>query len=389
MNEHVMVPLGQVLTIDQDEIFLKPTETYRTAGVLSFGKGIFERAALLGSDTAYASLYRLHENQFVLSRLNGWEGAIDVVSPQFDGCLVSSEYPTFAIDTDRAYPGYLRWVARWPRFWEQLAPRGSMVRRKRVKPDQLLEVEIPLGPVDEQRLFSMKLDRIWAYTAELAELLTQAAITTTALGTSISARPDLHDTVKTGLGWRRVDLNSVMQLAKDYVNVTPSASYQNLGIYSFGRGLFAKSDIEGSKTSAKILNRVHTGQFIYSRLFAFEGAYGFVPPEFDGYFVSNEFPAFDTDPEQLDARWLASYLRSPDRWIELASSSKGLGVRRQRVPIESLSAYKVWLPPIEQQRAMARISDALDFISSERRRFDQCAKSLVTATINRAFATLT
>ena len=44
------------------------------------------------------------------------------------------------------------------------------------------------------------------------------------------------------------------------------------------------------------LRRVKEGQFIYSRLFAFEGAYGMVTKEFDGAFVSQEYPTFKCDP---------------------------------------------------------------------------------------------
>ena len=159
MSGRRMVSLGDVLKIEQDEVLLKPTETYRTAGIYSFGRGIFERQPILGADTSYTSLFRLHENQFVLSRLNGWEGAVDIVSAELDGCLVSNEYPTFTIGSDLAYPGYLRWITRWPRFWERLVPRGSMVRRKRVKPGQLLEVEIPLPPMAAQRRIAGQLDR--------------------------------------------------------------------------------------------------------------------------------------------------------------------------------------------------------------------------------------
>lgn len=380
--------LGDVLKIEQDEVLLKPDETYRTAGIYSFGRGVFERQPILGADTSYTTLFRLHENQFILSRLNGWEGAVDVVSAELDGCLVSNEYPTFAINSDLAYPGYLRWITRWSRFWEQFIPRGSMVRRKRVKPEQLLEVEIPLPPMAEQRRVVWKLDRVQACVSDVTQRSIQIANLTAALGVSISARPDLSDVVKKDLGWKRTRLGSVMHQASDVLTVKADGSYPNLGIYSFGRGLFEKPNIDGARTSAKVLNRVHAGQFIYSRLFAFEGAYGFVSPAFDKCFVSNEFPTFDPDPTMLDVRWLASYLRSPDRWAELAGSSKGLGVRRQRVPVEAVLAYEVWLPPIEQQHAMVRAAESLDAVRQARVQSDQRAKSLVAAALNQAFAAL-
>jgi type I restriction enzyme S subunit len=389
VSKFARVPLGDLLTSQREEVLLEPEETYRTAGVYSFGRGIFEREPVLGADTSYRSLFRLRENQFVISRLNGWEGAVDVVSPDVAGCLVSNEYPTFAVDPARADARYLRWITRWPRFWEQLIPRGSMVRRKRVQTAQLLAVEIPLPELDQQRRHAATLDRWWASTAEATQRLTRAAELTTALAVAMCSRPDLTDAQKVDAGWRKLSLRSIMDQANDPIAVMPDASYPNLGIYSYGRGLFAKPDIEGATTSAKILNRVRAGQFIYSRLFAFEGAYAFVPPKFDGYCVSNEFPTFDADPNQLDARWVATYLRSPDRWTELATSSKGLGVRRQRVPVESVLAYAVWLPPIEQQHAMVQTVDQLDVVANVRAEWRRRVESLVPAALNAAFGDFT
>jgi len=385
MPDPMMVRLGDVLALERDEVVLQPEEAYRPAGIYSFGKGVFEREPIRGADTKYSSLFRLHTNDFVLSRLNGWEGAVDVVSSEFDGCLVSSEYPTFTVDVSRADPRFLRWIARWPRFWDQLVPRGSMVRRKRVQSAQLLEVEIPLPPIEEQQRIAKRLDQVRACSRNLARCSARAASLAEALGVSVSARPDLSESARYSAGWRRTNLGSVMRAVTDRIDVEPAGSYPNLGIYSFGRGLFAKPDIEGGATSANALNRVHTGQFIYSRLFAFEGSYGFVSPEFDQYFVSNEFPTFDTDSERLEAQWLANFLKAPDRWAELASSSRGLGVRRQRVSIESVLAYEVWLPPIEQQRAMVQLVNRLEQGAS-RAQAGAWIGSLAPAALNEAFA---
>lgn len=143
--------LGEVLTLARDEVPVELDQTYRTAGIYSFGRGLLARPPIAGTDTKYATLFRLHEGQFVLSRLNGWEGAVAVVPSEFDGFVVSQEYPTFNINRERAEPAYFGWLCRWDRFWEALAPRGSMVRRKRTHPDRLLAVEIPLPSLEEQR----------------------------------------------------------------------------------------------------------------------------------------------------------------------------------------------------------------------------------------------
>jgi type I restriction enzyme, S subunit len=157
------VALGELLTIARDEVAVEPDKTYRPAGIYSFGRGLFARPPISGAETKYARFHRLREGQLVLSRLNGWEGAVDVVGPIFEGLVVSQEYPTFDIDAAALDAGYMRWICRWPDFWEALVPRGSMVRRKRVQPASLLSTTIPLPSIDDQR-------RLAAVGARLEEL---------------------------------------------------------------------------------------------------------------------------------------------------------------------------------------------------------------------------
>ncbi len=76
--------------------------------------------------------------------------------------------------------------------------------------------------------------------------------------------------------WPKVALGELLRHASEPVRVQQDADYPNFGIYSFGRGLFAKPPISGMQTSAGTLYRVRAGNFIYSRLFAFEGSYGLV-----------------------------------------------------------------------------------------------------------------
>jgi hypothetical protein len=101
--------------------------------------------------------------------------------------------------------------------------------------------------------------------------------------------------------------------------------------------------------------------------------------------VSGEFPTFDVDPGQLDARWLSHYLRSPARWSDLASLSKGLGVRRQRVPVESVLGYRVWLPPIEEQQVAMRLIQRAEDVRVARSSAKRHMASLVRACINECF----
>jgi type I restriction enzyme S subunit len=95
-------------------------------------------------------------------------------------------------------------------------------------------------------------------------------------------------------------------------------------------------------------------------LFAFEGAYGIVTKEYDGFFVSNEYPTFDCNPLRIRPEFVSAYFRSPEVWKEVAVGSKGLGDRRQRVQPAQVLSYRFWLPPLEWQRNIAEVQTEVD-----------------------------
>jgi type I restriction enzyme S subunit len=178
---------------------------------------------------------------------------------------------------------------------------------------------------------------------------------TEALIVSYAHRYDLDSCRKLVQGWIRTTLSDVVTLVQDLHKVQTDTTYPNIGIFSYARGLFRKPHIAGLQTSATYLNRVHAGQFIYSRLFAFEGAYGMVYDEFDNYFVSNEYPTFNCNTEKVLPEFLYAYFKSPTVWKDVAVGSKGLGDRRQRVQPQQILTHRFMLPPIEYQYGLRQL----------------------------------
>jgi type I restriction enzyme S subunit len=160
-------------------------------------------------------------------------------------------------------------------------------------------------------------------------------------------------------GWRLVPLGEVMTKSDDRVPVMADGEYPNFGIFSFGRGLFQKQPIRGAASSATTLYRAKANQFVYSRLFAFEGAYGLVPPEFDGCFVSNEFPLFNCDTDRVLPGYVGWFFRNPSTWPTVAQLTTGMGNRRQRIKPEALLSFTIPHPPLDEQRRIVARIDSL------------------------------
>lgn len=237
----------------------------------------------------------------------------------------------------------------------------------------------------EQRRIVARIDELAARIAEARGLRQQAVSECNSLLIAMAHRPDLDKETKLRAGWREVAIGDVVQQVQEPIRVSVEDRYPNLGIYSFGRGLFPKPPIEGAMTSADVLYRVRSGQFIYSRLFAFEGSYGMVSDEYDGCFVSGEYPTFQCDPTHINANFLYAYFKAPSIWSAVAAGSKGLGDRRQRVQPNRVLAHRLMLPPVTWQEQIVTVQTQVAAVRRLQAETAAELDALLPSVLDRAF----
>jgi type I restriction enzyme S subunit len=143
--------LGEVMRLDIQRTPMMPATTYRLAGVLNAGQGLVAKGEFDGGDTEYTAMNVLCVDQVVMRKLTAWEGPITVVPAEFDGFVVSNEFPTFTLGPELV-PDWMRHVCRSPRLWAEMKNRvsGTVQRRKRLNPEQLLQIQLPIPPREIQ-----------------------------------------------------------------------------------------------------------------------------------------------------------------------------------------------------------------------------------------------
>lgn len=158
------VALDELLELNNLEVAVESGTSYEIAGVYSFGRGMFRRAAIDGSQTKYKKLHRIRADQLVMSRLKAWEGALALAPNDLDGWFVSPEFPTFDIDIEVVDVRFLAAVLTSERFWSRLkdASKGIGARRERVNASRLLEQVVDLPPLEQQRSVATVLQRLHA-----------------------------------------------------------------------------------------------------------------------------------------------------------------------------------------------------------------------------------
>jgi type I restriction enzyme S subunit len=157
--------------------------------------------------------------------------------------------------------------------------------------------------------------------------------------------------------WPLVPLEQLLTPVSRAESVEAGKTYRLLGAHWYAQGLFIKDITTGAGIQAKSLYRVQEGDFVYNRLFAWKGSFALATPVNDGCYVSNEFPCFTVNPYRLDGRFLWRLFSRTSVWDEaLSESTGGTPTSRNRLKEHKFLAFKIPLPPLdEQRRIVARI----------------------------------
>lgn len=155
--------------------------------------------------------------------------------------------------------------------------------------------------------------------------------------------------------WPHVALGEVLTSTIRREPVDAATEYRLLGVRLEGAGPFLRETRFGAELSASTLSRVKAGDLIYSRLFAWRGAFGVVPPELDGCWVSNEFPTFRPIGDRVDPSFVNLWFRLPQVLDQVAADCTGsTPLTRNRYKEQRFLGLEMPLPPIEEQRRVVR-----------------------------------
>lgn len=145
--------LGDVLEPVRREVRLEDGKVYKLLGVKWYGLGVFVREEKTGKEIKADKLYQVKTGDFIYNRLFAWKSSFAIITEEFNGCLVSNEFPVFVPkNQDVNLQFILRYVLQ-PHIIEQvnrLSGGMSGISRKRFKEEAFLNLEFPSLKVEEQ-----------------------------------------------------------------------------------------------------------------------------------------------------------------------------------------------------------------------------------------------
>lgn len=356
MTRFRTVRLGYVLQRAGVPVTVNSGTQYKTAGVRSFGNGIFESSPIDGSETKYKTLWRVASGQVVYSKLFGWEGAVAFADDRYDGYLFSGEFPIFSVDSSLILRDFIAYVVQWREFWEQLRGRttGMGNRRQRVNPEQFLQAQIPLPGLDEQRRIVAVLDRSFGavrYTENIDRESHSEAIAASA-EESIAARLSAD-------GWQERRLEEVADInpkrvplsADDDVMFVPMSAVDD----KRGKIVFPERRSVSSVKSG--YTQFRSGDVIFAGITPYmqNGKSAIVAGNTDWGYGSSEFHVIRSRGD-VSAEWLHFCVRRAAFRRDAARALTGTA-GQQRVPAEFVKKASVLVPPDSavEERALVTV----------------------------------
>lgn len=367
---------GSLFRMERIPLRVDATAEYRQIGIRSHGKGIFYRDAVPGDGLSKLAYFHVKPGRIVFSNIMAWEGAVGITGPEAEGTVGSQRFLSYepvSEDVDLAYVNYFFQSDGGGRLLGG-GSTGTVKRNQTLSPRTIEAFNIPLPPIGEQRRIADILDRIMgvvAYSAGVQDL--EAATHAALLRSSFS------------LGVRPLrKLGAIMSPADVAVDVQGDQTYRLAGVYSFGRGLIDRGAIRGSETKYRSLNRLSRGSIVFAKLNAWEGALALVPAEFDGYYVSPEFPVLTLDESNCDRAYLRHVLTWPSLWDQMAP--RGSMIRRKRTTTGTFLAAEVPMPSVAEQRRISSTLDKFAEVAARSERARSLAKGLRESALNAAFS---
>jgi type I restriction enzyme S subunit len=374
------IRLGDVLAVVSRPEPVLPTNEYRLLGAHWYAKGLYVKEVLEGSAIQAKTLYRVEGGDFVYNRLFAWKGSFALAGESEDGCYVSGEFPCFRVDDARLDARYLRSYFRRSELWEQALGQstgGTPTSRNRLKVQRFLSMAIPLPPLPEQRRIVARIEDLVAKIEEARRLAAAAQHDLSRV--LLAAYREICEAAG------RLPMQEVAPLVRRPVHVDLTATYREIGIRSFGGGVFHKPPVSGASFGGKRIYRIEPGDLLFNNVFAWEGAVATARDDTRGSVGSHRFITCVPRQGLATAEFLRFHFLTEEGLRNLGEASPGGAGRNRTLGLAALARIPVPVPKLQQQKWLDTLQAHAGSIAELRAQTAAHLDALLPSILDRAF----
>lgn len=174
MNRWPIARLGEVLKHRKEFITIDDLATYKRPRVKLHVQGIVLRDEIPGALIKTKTQQVCRSGEFLVAEIDAKVGGFGIVPEPLTGAIVSSHYFLFVVDESKLVRRFLDFYIRTPGFREQVEAQGS-TNYAAIRPAHVLDYEIPLPPLAEQRRVVARIEELAAQIHKAQSLREQAA----------------------------------------------------------------------------------------------------------------------------------------------------------------------------------------------------------------------
>lgn len=153
-----------------------------------------------------------------------------------------------------------------------------------------------------------------------------------------------------------VRIGDALRLSRNSVEVDPMAMYANIGVRSFGKGVFHYPECAGADLSKLRFYTFPIPSLVVSNIKAWEGAVAMTSEADEGCIASNRFLFYVPKHDNVCVRYIYHYLLSYPGRRALGAASPGSADRNRTLSIKSFENIEMDLPQFQDQ---VRLADEL------------------------------
>ena len=361
MSKHwTTVRMGKVLRRRKEFIIIDDLALYKRARVQLHAQGIVLRDEIPGAQIKTKRQQVCRAGEFLVAEIHANIGGLGIVPASLNGSIVSSHYFLFVINETKLDRRFLDYYVRTPSFLEQVEAQGS-TRNAAIRPSQVLNYEIPLPSLSEQRRVVARIDELANQIYE-ARNLNQAATKETdafimALGNSRT------DAMKRYERWRLKDL--INKITKGESPEWQGYAYQDTGPLFIRSENVLWGNLDASHAThipeafhEKVSRtKLRGGDVLINLVGASIGRCCYVRDDLGPANVNQAVAVISPKNERLLSEFLVHYLLTPGAQDEIHGNE--VDTARPNISLGDLQDMMIPVPPISDQRRIVAELDAL------------------------------
>lgn len=335
--------MSEIAPLVRRPIIPEPDQTYQEIGVRSFGKGIFHKPPSTSLSIGDKKIFRIEPGDLVFNIVFAWEGAVAVAGDEERGTVGSHRFLTCVVDPGLASASYLYWyfIHQHGLKQLQLASPGGAGRNRTLGIDKLEAIAVELPPVSEQRKLASRLAQV-------------ASAGKAAKSRAASASSEANTAVKSAFASivsnaPRVRLGDIAPLVRRTVEIDSAATYTEIGVRSFFRGLFHRRSITGAEFTWQKLFRIAKDDLVFSNLMAWEQAIALAGARDDGCVGNHRMLTCQVDRSKALPMFVWYYFTTPVGFAQVVSASPGSIARNKTLSTDMLPNIEVPVPSLDAQ----------------------------------------